>query len=463
MNIPANRRVVTLPIVKLPKGPHAGKDQYKSDFSTKFIGQGCPGSSTYKYAILTQSEGVPMNCGTYRESDVVFISANGARPGALPPNTEEIQKAIQAGATFLTDGKCFRPEGGHHYNTGEQVVANILRKAGFVEREELNGKVARWHKEGTEPAFIIRQDILSRLTQRKEKTWQRSSDQGYEVSSRGGKELDGDNQFSALYAKLKDGRTIEEAYQLDIKGYRVHGSDWRIGKGKESLVKMTMQEQYERYKGLWAQWCDENPGKLEYLERRSQGKVLTDGFATSEINQARVLSELINERIYKIEKPAQPTLFTTSERAAKSESLTMTPEPIAKTLPPKANYCVIKRTDPFLPERVREESAVYVAIPFEELNRYNRTANKGAQRTPVITGTELECKVFAAGTDEVRELVRERIDVRINLFTPTSKTTPEQIAELKERYQQLSEQMKLKVPEIEIHSISKNAGKQITY
>lgn len=35
---------------------------------------------------------------------------------------------------------------------------------------------------------------------------------GYEVSS------SGDKRFSALFAKMADGRTIEEHYQCDIKG-----------------------------------------------------------------------------------------------------------------------------------------------------------------------------------------------------------------------------------------------------
>jgi alkylated DNA repair dioxygenase AlkB len=45
-------------------------------------------------------------------------------------------------------------------------------------------------------------------------TYARTSDNSYEVSTAG------DTRFSALHAVLKDGRTIEEAYQLDIKGYR---------------------------------------------------------------------------------------------------------------------------------------------------------------------------------------------------------------------------------------------------
>lgn len=48
--------------------------------------------------------------------------------------------------------------------------------------------------------------------------WSRKYNGGYEVSSQG------DKRFSALYARLKDGRTIEEAYQLDVKNFRGLGA-----------------------------------------------------------------------------------------------------------------------------------------------------------------------------------------------------------------------------------------------
>lgn len=59
--------------------------------------------------------------------------------------------------------------------------------------------------------------------------WSRIAENNYEVSTKG------DKRFSALLAELKDGRTIEEAYQLDIKGYRIVSNDWKIGKGKPPL------------------------------------------------------------------------------------------------------------------------------------------------------------------------------------------------------------------------------------
>lgn len=64
-------------------------------------------------------------------------------------------------------------------------------------------------------------------------TWKRRVNPGepyYEVSTKG------DSRFSALNARLVDGRTIEEAYQLDVKGYRRFGNDWRLGKGKAPLI-----------------------------------------------------------------------------------------------------------------------------------------------------------------------------------------------------------------------------------
>jgi hypothetical protein len=119
----------------------------------------------------------------------------------------------------------------------------------------------------------------------------------YEVSSKG------DSRFSALKAKLKDGRTIEEAYQLDIKGYRKLGNDWRLGKGKPPLLEYTAEEGYKQYKKLWETYLNENPELLKELtEKVQEGYFLKDSFAKTKINQASVLQELVEENISKIKK-----------------------------------------------------------------------------------------------------------------------------------------------------------------
>ena len=113
--------------------------------------------------------------------------------------------------------------------------------------------------------------------------------ENYEVSSAG------DKRFSALYAKLNDGRTIEEAYQLDIKGYRTLGNDWRLGKGKPPLREMSQDQLWQEYLVLWQQWARENPELIEDLRNKVKGKRLSDQYAKTPINQARALTEILGK------------------------------------------------------------------------------------------------------------------------------------------------------------------------
>lgn len=120
---------------------------------------------------------------------------------------------------------------------------------------------------------------------------ERFASNGYEVSSKG------DRRFSAFYARLDDGRTIEAAYQLDIKGYRIHGNDPMLGKSKDSLRGHTHEQLWEEYLGLWRQWARENPQLMDELADKAAGKVLTDMFAKTPISQARALAQILNERL----------------------------------------------------------------------------------------------------------------------------------------------------------------------
>lgn len=130
----------------------------------------------------------------------------------------------------------------------------------------------------------------------KEYRWARRASGGYELSTVG------DKRFSALHARLKDGRTIEQAYQLDVKGYRAVSSDWMDGKGKPPLTPMTQDALWEAYKALWRQWARENPKLMHDLMIKAEGKVLTDCFASSPISQARALCELLNESLAEASK-----------------------------------------------------------------------------------------------------------------------------------------------------------------
>ena len=119
----------------------------------------------------------------------------------------------------------------------------------------------------------------------------------YEVSSVG------DKRFSAFYAQLKDGRYIEDIYQLDIKGHGTaqpkpigdkptRTSQKKMGKFKREV---TEEQSWAEYKELWRQYLKENPKLLRELRAKSKGKVLTDKFANTDVSQARALAEILNE------------------------------------------------------------------------------------------------------------------------------------------------------------------------
>lgn len=134
-------------------------------------------------------------------------------------------------------------------------------------------------------------------------TWQRTG--GYEVSSRG------DSRYSALYAYMPDGRTIEQWYQCDIKGYDIGGTDWAKGKGKEPLVKYLPGQLYQMYLALWRVWAMHNPGLLiELYEKTKQQRVLSDRFASNQlhsVNQARALAQIMNEWVLPAQEPKGQT------------------------------------------------------------------------------------------------------------------------------------------------------------
>ena len=116
-----------MPVILPITGPYTAKDQRKANAANKFIGRGSPRSSTNAYA---QAYGDNANCGAYVSSDVVFISAEGARSGRVDPDFEEIKRACDANARFITDDIANRLRS---YNVGERQVAAFLEQQGYRE------------------------------------------------------------------------------------------------------------------------------------------------------------------------------------------------------------------------------------------------------------------------------------------------------------------------------------------
>lgn len=122
--------------------------------------------------------------------------------------------------------------------------------------------------------------------------WARTNDLGgYEVSTKG------DVRFSALAAVMPDGRTIEQWYQCDIKGYAPGGKNIRDGKGKPPLLPYPDGELWLAYKTLWRIWAVNHIDLMGQLRAAAESKqnMLTDMFAHTNISQARALAEILNE------------------------------------------------------------------------------------------------------------------------------------------------------------------------
>lgn len=116
-----------MPVILPITGPYTAKDQRKANAANKFIGRGSPRSSTNAYAA---AYGDNANCGTYTSADVVFISAEGNRSGRLDPDFDEIKRACDANARFITDDAANRAR---PYNVGERQVAEFLTAQGYRE------------------------------------------------------------------------------------------------------------------------------------------------------------------------------------------------------------------------------------------------------------------------------------------------------------------------------------------
>lgn len=121
--------------------------------------------------------------------------------------------------------------------------------------------------------------------------WSRRHNTGYEVSSKG------DRRFSAFNAMMPDDRSIEQWYQCDIKGYQPGGHDWRLGKGKGPLFVYPAELLYEYYLSIWRLWAIRHTVEMQQLQEAAlrHGNMLTDCFATTPINQARALAQILNE------------------------------------------------------------------------------------------------------------------------------------------------------------------------
>ena len=120
--------------IKPLKGRPDKKATTKSKIATQFIGfaEGIAGSSTANYA---QQAGLFANTGNYGSDDVIFVSIGGKRGSAQLQKSQqdktitEAIKAVEAGATILTDNKAYTDSS--TYNTGEKRLYESMEAQGY--------------------------------------------------------------------------------------------------------------------------------------------------------------------------------------------------------------------------------------------------------------------------------------------------------------------------------------------
>jgi hypothetical protein len=110
------------------------KATLKASIATQYIGfgEGIAGSSTETYR---KQAGMFANTGNYSKDDVIFVSIGGKRGTEEQQKTQqdrtiaEAIKAVESGATILTDNKAYTDASS--YNTGEKRLYDAMQKAGY--------------------------------------------------------------------------------------------------------------------------------------------------------------------------------------------------------------------------------------------------------------------------------------------------------------------------------------------
>lgn len=111
----------------------------------------------------------------------------------------------------------------------------------------------------------------------------------YECSSKG------DALNRAFRAVMPDGRSIEQHYQWDVKGYQPNGTNWKLGKGKPPLDRT--KDMWTEYLKLWQVWAENYQILLRELREHAKtyNNTLSDMFAVTPVNQVYALAEILNK------------------------------------------------------------------------------------------------------------------------------------------------------------------------
>jgi len=117
-------------IIAATTNPFRFKDARKFQHITKFIATGSANSSSLAYAKALESI---TNTGEYTSNDLVGVSVEGDRRNRIGFDHGEVSRAINAGATIITDNE---PNRSRKYNVGEREIALLLTLRNYQETLE---------------------------------------------------------------------------------------------------------------------------------------------------------------------------------------------------------------------------------------------------------------------------------------------------------------------------------------
>jgi hypothetical protein len=203
------------------------KAKIKASIATQYIGfgEGILGSSTETYR---QQAGRFANTGNYSANDVIFVSIGGKRGTELQQKTQqdrtikEAIKAVEAGATILTDNKAYTDAS--TYNTGEKrLYANMEAKGYNYFETTIDGELIGVWSKSTEPST----GVESKRTFKDEYLHQAYIKGGLEavieiIEKRKKRDLDDAKQLS------KEVDMLEEFEELNFKANKTNSENDKL-------------------------------------------------------------------------------------------------------------------------------------------------------------------------------------------------------------------------------------------
>lgn len=263
----------------------------KGSISNKFIGfaDGIKGSST---AIYAHQAGDKANVGIYDSNDVIFVSIPGVRGDKATRHAQqdktinEALKALEAGATLITDNKTYVQNS--DYNEGEKKLAAALEHRGANYSEKVvNGERLGVWKLGNNtinnaPKISIPQNRVSGKNQ-----YGFTQTAKKEITDKLGENVTSIDMVEAGY-RTRTTRSVSEVqkYNLSVGDVFEQYGVSKDGTTKKVLTRVTAiyGQDDPRFLGNWNKegWTDEG---IEDIKRLKEGaKAIEFELTTDTIN-----------------------------------------------------------------------------------------------------------------------------------------------------------------------------------